>query len=437
VEKKKGIMANLLNKKTTLEDIYQVADKMIFNKFFQRKLFLLIIVSILLVIFFIQALPSANQWDRDSPSFYTAATGITKKINIYDWEEFQGLARSIFGKSEIVYPYLYSPILAQLFIPLTFLDYPDYFLLLFIFNGLLIFLSILLIYRLLELKEEKTQLPLVFLFLIMLGNIPLLTTVDYGQINILVFNMILLSMVLLKSDKKFISSLLLCFAIFIKIYPALFLVLFLFEKKYRYILYSVINFIIILLISIILFSQSHWCGFIDMSLDNFISGEKSNLFFDFGAHINNCSLNGFLSQLFIKNGIPRAYVPPAIILFLIILFFLFKSKIIELIKWRSLHLNISLILILILVLSAISWVHHYVITIFPVAYSFKRIIQERRYIYFVPFGLLFYFIMYYPPWGGFPFNQIRLMSTIALLFFIAYYDFSKKNKRAEYSRTIE
>jgi len=429
-------MANLLNKKIALEDIYQVADKIIFNKFFQRKLFLLIIISVLLVVFFIQVLPSANQWDRDSPSFYTAAKGITKKIDIYDWEGFQTLADSIFGKSEIVYPYLYSPVLAQLFIPLTFLDYPDYFFLLFIFNVLLTFLSIFLIYKLLELKEEETHLPLVLLFLIMIGNIPLLTTIEYGQINILVFNMILLSMVLLKSDKKFISSILLCFAIFFKIYPVLFLVLFLFEKKYRCILYSVINFIIILLVSIILFSPSYWYGFINMSLDNFLSGEKSNVFFDFGAHINNYSFNGLLSQLFIKNGLPRAYVLPTIILFLIIIFFLFKSKIKELIKWENLNLNISIILILILTLSIISWVHHYVIIIFPVAYLFKRIIQERRYIYFVPFSLLFYFIMYYPPWGGFPFNQIRFMSAIALLFFIAYYDFSKRKKKADYSRAI-
>jgi len=429
-------MANLLNKKIALEDIYKVADKIILNKFFQRKIFLLIIISVLLVVFFIQALPSANQWDRDSPSFYTAAKGIAKKINIYDWVEFQTLADSIFGKSESIYPYLYSPVLAQLFIPLTLLDYPDYFFFLFIFNVLLTFLSIFLIYKLLELKEVETQLPLVFLFFILVGNIPLHVTIDYGQINMLVFNLILLSMALLKSDKKFISSLLLCLAIFFKIYPALFLVLFLFEKKYRYILYSVINFIIILLLSIILFSQSHWHGFINMSLDNFISGEKSNVFLDFGAHINNYSLYGFFSQLFIKNGLPRAYVLPAIILFLITLIFLFKSKIKELIKWENLNLNISLILILILVLSTISWVHHYVIIIFPVAYLFKRIIQERRYIYLVPFTLLFYFIMYYPPWGGFPFNQIRFMSTIALLFLIAYYDFSKRKKKAEYSRAI-
>ena len=268
----------------------------------------------------------------------------------------------------------------------------------------------------------------------MIGNIPLLTTIDYGQINILVFNMILLSMVLLKSDKKFISSLLLCFAIFFKIYPALFLVLFLFEKKYRCILYSVINSIIILLLSIILFSPSYWYRFTNMSLGNFLSGEKSNVFFDFGAHINNYSLNGSLSQLFIKNGIPRAYVLPAIILFLIIMFFLFKSKIKELIKWKNLNLNISLILILILVLSTISWVHHYVIIVFPVAYLFKRIIQERRYIYFVPFSLLFYFIMYYPPWGGFPFNQIRFMSAIALLFFITYYDFSERTRQLNPSK---
>ena len=429
-------MANLLNKKIALEDIYKVADRIILNKFSQRKIFLLIIISVLLVVFFIQALPSANQWDRDSPSFYTAAKGIAKKINIYDWVEFQTLADSIFGKSESIYPYLYSPVLAQLFIPLTLLDYPDYFFFLFIFNVLLTFLSIFLIYKLLELKEVETQLPLVFLFFILVGNIPLHVTIDYGQINMLVFNLILLSMALLKSDKKFISSLLLCLAIFFKIYPALFLVLFLFEKKYRYILYSVINFIIILLLSIILFSQSHWHGFINMSLDNFISGEKSNVFLDFGAHINNYSLYGFLSQLFIKNGLPRAYVLPAIILFLITLIFLFKSKIKELIKWENLNLNISLILILILVLSTISWVHHYVIIIFPVAYLFKRIIQERRYIYLVPFTLLFYFIMYYPPWGGFPFNQIRFMSTIALLFLIAYYDFSKRKKKAEYSRAI-
>ncbi|UCC38400.1 MAG: DUF2029 domain-containing protein [Candidatus Aminicenantes bacterium] len=397
----------------------------------------MITISVLLSVFFFQVLPYANQWDRDSPSFYTAAKGITKKIDIYDWEEFQTLADSIFGKSEKIYPYVYLPVLAQIFIPLTLLDFPDYFLFLFIFNILLTFITIFLIYRLLELRKEETQLPLVFLFLIMLGNIPLLTTIDYGQINILVFDLILLSMVLLKTDKKFISSFLLCLAIFLKIYPALFLVFFFFQKKYRYILYSLINFAIILFLSVIIFSPSLWNGFLNMFLNNFFSGEKSNAFFDFGAHMNNCSLNGFLSQLFIGYGLPRACVFPTIILLLIILFFLFKSKIKELITWENHNLNISIILILILILSTISWIHHYVIMLFPVAYLFKRIIQERRYIYIIPFSLLLFFIMYYPPWGGFPFNQIRLMSIVALLFLTAYYDFSKRPRQLSHLKIIK
>lgn len=421
-------MQNIHTKSVTLKDIYRSVDKIIFSKFFQKKIFSLIIISALAVVFFIQTIPSLNQWDRDSPSFYTAAKGITKNINIYDWEEFQTLADSTFGKSEKIYPYVYLPVLAQIFIPLTFLDYSDYFLFIFIFNILLVFLAIFLISKLLELKKMETQLPLIFLFFIMLGNIPLLTTIDYGQINILVFDLILLSMVLLKTDRKFLSSLLLCLAIFLKIYPALFLALFLFQKKYKYILYSIINFTIILLLSAILFSPSYWINFIKMSLDNFFPGGRSNAFFDFGAHMNNCSLNGFLSQLFINNGFPRVLVLPTIIFLLIALFFLFKSKIKELIKWENLNLNISLILILILALSIISWVHHYVIMLFPVSYLFKRIIQVRRYIYLIPFSLILFFIIYYPPWGGFPFNQIRFISIIALLFLITYYDFSKRTR---------
>jgi len=418
---------NILNKKIKKGDIHRALDKIIYSRLFKKKIYLIIIISVLSIFFLLENFHHINIWDVDAPSYYTAAKGITQNINIYDEEEFQNLASSLFGKSVLVFPYLYWPVLAQIFVPLSYLNPYGYFQFLFFFNVLMTFLCIFLIYCLLGLKNRKTNLPVIYLFLLIAYNIPLYSNLRNGQINLLVLNLVLASFLLLSHKKQFASSLLLCFAILFKIYPILLLALFFFQKKYRYIIYSFINFIFIFSISSLLFSINHWYEFIKMAMNNFLYGKQSEFFFDFGIQAHNNSLNGFLSQIFLRNNLSRSYVLPVILLLILIIIVVFRSKLKSLFQIKDMNLSLSLILMLTLIFSVITWHHHYIIMIFPLAYFFNRILIDKRYIYFLPLILLSFFIFYSNTLGGgLPFNQARLISTILLLIILLYYYFSRK-----------
>lgn len=417
----------VLKKEIKKENIYSFIDRIVYSRFFKKKAFFGALTILFLIIFWFQVLPHFYTWDTDSPSFYTAAKGILKHVNIYDQKEFQTLANSLFGRSLVVYPYLYWPILAQLYAPLTLLGYSAYSQFILIMNILLLFLCMYLIYSLLELKNRKTNLPLVFLYLTILVNNPLETTLHHGQVNILVLALILLAAWSLKHDKQYASSFLLCLAVYLKIYPILFLVLFLFQKRYRYMVYSLLNFIAIFLVSSLLFSLDSWVEFVKMGLGNLLYGTKPEFFFDYNAQWGNCSLNGFISQTFIKYDISRSYVMPIVFVLLIVCFFLFKPKIKQLLKSKDLNLDISFILPLSLIFSTISWNHHYIIMIFPLNFLFYRIISERRYDYLFPSLLFAFLILLHPRGGGFPFNQILFFFTVLFLGLLYLYQFTRSS----------
>jgi hypothetical protein len=414
-------LKKLLKKEITKEDIYSFIDRLVYSRFFKKKAFFGALTILFLIILWFQVLPHFYTWDTDSPSFYTAAKGIVKHINIYDQKEFQALANSLFGRSLVVYPYLYWPVLAQIYAPLTLLGYPAYSQFILIMNILLIFLSMYMIYSLLEFKSRKTNLPLVFLYITILVNRPLETTLHHGQVNILVLVLILLAVWLLRHDKKYASSFLLCLAIYIKIYPILFLVLFLFQKRYRYLVYSFLNFIAIFLVSSLFFSLDSWIEFVKMGFGNLFYGTKPEFFFDYNAQWGNCSLNGFISQIFIKYDISRGYVLLIVLVLLIVCFLAFKSKIKQLLKSKDLNIDISFILPLSLIFSTISWNHHYIIMIFPLNFLFYRIISERKYHYLLPCLFFALLILFHPRGGGFPFNQILFFSSVLFLGLLSLY----------------
>jgi len=427
--RKKGILGFLL-KKISLSDIYQWIDKFIYWKLFQKRIVIWAIILFFSLHFLINLVPLTIDWDIDSPSYYIAAKGIRERINIYCEREFQNLADSIFGKSLIILPYIYTPILAQMIVFLSTIDYNQYFLIFLITNTVLTFACLYLIYYLLELKKEKAKITVLFLFALLFNNIPLFLTINYGQLNILVFFFILTSLAFDKKNKQFISSAFLVLAVLMKMYPALFMIYYAFKKRFKYIFYSIIYLIIIFSISSLFFGINYWTEFFKMSIQSFLYGVKPVFFFDFNTYINNNSLNAFLTQLFIKFNISRDLVTPIFFILLLLLLVIFWKKIRLFLKIENQNFSISILLLLCLILSTISWQHHYMIMLFPLAYFFKLIINRRKYLYFVPFASIFYFIQFYPRFSGFPFNQMKFLFTIFFLFLLFCFYISEKKKTA-------
>ena len=107
-----------------------------------------LLLFFLALCFIFQTFPAAFGWNSDSPTFYTAAVGISHHTNIYENEAFQTLAESLFGKNLAVNPYIYCPLMAQAFLPFTFLDTSTYPVVLYVLNLVLCFASIFLTYSL-------------------------------------------------------------------------------------------------------------------------------------------------------------------------------------------------------------------------------------------------------------------------------------------------
>jgi len=412
-----------LSRKIQTADVADALDRILFSSFFQNKTILWFVIAGLSMIFVIQTIQFFRVWNTDSPSYYLAARGILRHINIYDDQQFQRLADDVLGKARIVYPYIYWPFLAQLFTPFSVRSIEDFFVVIQILNILFIFLGLYLVYRLLGLRESKTNFPIMFLFILLIANVPLLSAIEYGQINLLVLDLILLSLVLLKKNRVYLSSLFLCGAVLIKIYPILFLFVFLFQKRYKYLMWTALNGLGIFLLSIALFGKTVWVEFVKSGLKIFSGTAQSPFTLHYIAHINNNTLKSFFLQLVPSPSaalkFALSWLTPVLLVGFLLYLFLAKTSLAK----DDFNFGTSVVLMASLFISPITWSHHFVIMLFPLAYVMSRIAREKRYGYLLPFCLLGAFILYNPLYGGFPFNQLRLFASLGFLLMLLHFGY--------------
>jgi hypothetical protein len=408
-------------KRFSLAETYAAIDRAIHAPILQKKALFWGLALLCSYFFLTQTLSFIHEWDTDSPSYYTAAQGLRNGINIFEDREFQPLADSLFGKGLVVYPYIYPPLLAQLCLPLAGLSQSTYFLFFYILNILLTFLGLYLTIGLLGLHRYRTFLPALFPFVLLLYNEPLLTTIHHGQINLLVFDFILLSLVFQKKDKPFPAAFFLSLAVFIKIYPILFVLPFFVFKRYKYLAAFAVNSAALLAASLLISGPRPWMDFIRSTLDLFLKKPDSPFTQGFQNSFGNVSLKGFLTFGFARYHLPETMAGPifivlAVLLFILVFAFLRKRKVA-----LDPGLESSLLFILTLVLAPITWSHHFVLMLFPLAYVFGRIIRERRYGAFLLLAFLASQILYELPWGAFPFDQVRLLATLGFLGLLLYF----------------
>jgi len=391
-------------------------DRIAAGPLLRKKTVIGTVAAVGLAVFILQTVSFVYLWDTDSPSYYVAAQGLRRHINIYDDRAFQDLAADVFGKSIIVYPYIYPPLLAQALLPLVRLPYGDYFLALYILNLLLTLLCLYLMADVLDFGKIGSVLPVLFLFVLLVANHPLEITIHHGQINLLVLAFILLSLKFQKSDKSVPAAFFLSLAVFIKIYPILLVLPFLFYKKWKCVFAFAVSSAGIFLVSLLASGTSVWLDFGRLTLDMFLRKSASVYLRGFQSSPNNLSLKGFLGQAVALFRLPSglaetAYLLTAAGLFLIVLL---AARRIGL--KSDIPLQGALLLVPTLVLAPLTWSHHYTVMIFPLAYVFGRAVKERRFGALLPFALWGALILYYPVGGGFPFNQARLFAALGFFF---------------------
>jgi alpha-1,2-mannosyltransferase len=405
-------------------DLGRAVDAALHGPWFRSRAGLVLGAVFLSAVFLIQVYPYLWAWNVDTFSFYTAAEGVRRHVDIYDEEAFGRLAEELFGKTIVVYPYLYWPLLAEFFAAFTSLPAGDFFVGLNILNIVLVVLMMFLLVRLLDLRASPTFFPTVFLFFLLVGNAPLRLTLVFGQVNLIFFDLTLLALLLLKRGRPYLSSLVLCLAILVKVYPVLFLAVFLLQRRWRYLLYAAVNGAAVFLLSVAVFGTRVWLAYLSASLKTFSGASRTLFTLHYAAHANNNSVKSFLLQLFPSGPAALLAIGPWLTPVLLAGFVLLCLRLGPRLSRDDFNYGASLVLTAALLISPLVWFHHYLVMIFPLAYLMSRIVAEKRYVYLLPYGVFAPGILYPWIWGGFPFNQLRLLGTAG--FFIVLLRFGRK-----------
>jgi alpha-1,2-mannosyltransferase len=411
---------SFLLRRTRKEDLVAAFDRILEGRALRDRRIFLGLALIAAGWFALQTASYLAEWDTDSPSYYTAAHGIRLGIDIYDDDAFQAAGQGLFGKANLVYPYIYPPLLAQILFPLARLPYPTYFTVLYVVNMALAFLTLYLLAVLLELGREPTFLPLLLPISLTIANEPLLTTIHHGQINLLVLDALLLSLILQKRGWTLAAGIFLSLAIFLKVYPAVFVLPLIVSRNRRALGAVAASSAGLLFLSVLISGPRPWVQFGRFTLALFLARPDSPFGRGFQDSMGNYSLKGSLAALGLPSGAASLiFFSAAFVLF----FLVFASRRRTAIASDPALLG-SFLLLLTNILAPISWSHHSVVALLPVAYLFRRIIRDRRYFALPVLAVLTVQVFYLAPWGAFPYNQTRLISAVGL--FIMLYAFAKQ-----------
>ncbi len=385
---------------------------------FKKKSFVTFVILIAFVCLFIKVYPDMKIRKIDDPSYYTAALGISKSINIYDPSKFSALGEAIFGKSINVWPYIYPPLLAEIISVLfSEINYQTYTKILFLFNILLSLLLPFSIYLIFHSQKDESYFPTLYLVFIFNFNIPLIRTIGNGQINLLILILLIFAFYYYKKNYYFFSSLFLALACLIKIFPILFLLIMFIQKKIKFLFLFFVNLFSIIIISIIFFGNQLWVDFGIQFLQN-LSGSKNNSFYLFYySAINNNSLRAFFYQLSQLYDFPQNI---SILATLLLILILVTTCLISIKHKNNSDFSFSLLIVTYILISPISWVHHYVLMIVPLYYILLKIFENSAFHLFAIFLPIGAIITSFPLIAGFPFNQLRLFALIIIYFLLIY-----------------
>jgi hypothetical protein len=180
--------------------------------------------------------------------------------------------------------YSYPPLMAILLIPLSRLSFPSAVLIWTFCNLVLYGLFIKQILK----KAQKSHKKIVLIFLIFFG--PVYGSIINGQVNVIILWLLYLY---LYSKDEFVGALSLCIAGWIKVYPFLFLLKDVIQKKRSLILPFVPLFILFFLFQIFPISDHY--------LQEFFLQTLPQMQTTYDPYITNQSLTGFISRLTDRN----------------------------------------------------------------------------------------------------------------------------------------
>ncbi len=349
--------------------------------------------GLLLLLLLVQSVGRASN-KSDFQDYYTASQLFYEQKDLYNIESVETLREEIKledlfkpenlkkleGLKGNVGTYIYPPLFAFIMIPLGWLSYPTAATIFIVVNFICLLASLFLITKLITLKN-----PFFVLFFTLAINYRYLEShVSNNQVAFILILLMLLA-VYVKNDA--LAGIFLSLAIIIKITPAIFLFYFLYKRQFKRFGYTFLFAVFWTMLPSIysheynMHSLGNWY---ELILNNAMKNPA------FRSWKNNQSLIATIAKYFMVGadplnqalfGMPFISFGAKTITYLFYLCslligipFLYRLK--EKISDAAL---LSILFILSVIFSGISWVHSFVVLLFPIAYLLHRIFEEGIY----------------------------------------------------------
>ncbi|MDI6783208.1 MAG: glycosyltransferase family 87 protein [bacterium] len=316
-----------------------------------------------------------NLHGNDFAHLYLGAVLAKQSRNFYSPEELFSTAQSL--GIQRLNPFVYPPVVALFFIPLSFFSYPSAHLVWFILNHLFLICGLTLLIS--SFSSSATGAPttdkLIYYIsaLILTFNFyPLYRTLTAGQLNLLILFLISLTWFLFARKKSVGAGIFLGIATLIKLFPGLLLLFFLWKKEYKVAVSAVATIAILVLISLAIQGvqpyQDYGTLLTQMSYGQSVWSEFQQRF---DVEPANQSFHALVARLFIPNPVtePLLDLPQlarmislffSIIILLLTFYFTYNKKKNEQQSIPFLQLEYSFFLLSALLIPNLLWDHYLV-----------------------------------------------------------------------------
>lgn len=212
---------------------------------------------------------------------------------IFDIYDFNTYIWNLGYTDVLVDFYVNSPFTLSAFYPLAYVDNP--YIAKFVFNGVSILLFLIGLFLLA--KKNVHEHRWLLLLVPIIFYVPIKNQILFGQSYFIVFFFVVTGIYFLDKNKEYLTGAFLGFAVLLKFFPVFYGVQFLFQKKWKAILWCIIATLVLCIIGMLLTGTSLWKSyFFDILPHTFLSNTTT----DFRPNYQ--SLDVFFKTLFVYDA---------------------------------------------------------------------------------------------------------------------------------------
>jgi len=373
----------------------------------------------------------------DLPSYYIAGKLVLSGNNPYHPVEL-GMTAQALGLDNPIYPYIYFPMIALIFMPLSLLDYHTVQTIWFFVSQLFFWLSLFLMHFLINRQKttnsKDSYRSSMIIILISCFSYPLIVNFQNGQVNTIILFLLSAFLVLLMKKSDYLAGISLGIVCMIKPQPLIIIPYLLFKRRFLAAGATALSFIIGTVATVQVVGWNNFLYYLKEVMPTFALVKTS--FPSIPIYVPaNQSIHGLIYRLLDTTQYSAGFVHyPSLVkpVANLVVFFILSVTAYKIWKWNknqsesdnSIFRDSVFLLLTSIIISPITWDHHIVIASLAAVY---QILGKPRFSLKHPANILvvFFWILLMLPlypdnsfWMQNPFTTIGMsLKTFALLGF--------------------